>query len=135
MTKGGYDVVKYLISMGIAKLGNRLRLPTIAYAETNPGISESLFERVFYLIPDLIRFGDWMRPSGGNGGSVQRRHHRSCLNDMAGGAYDYLHDHGIKVGQDSSLAGYDNKDISEYLRPRLTTNEIQLKMIERHRKH
>jgi len=48
---------------------------------------------------------------------------------MAAGAYDYLYDHGIKIGQDLSLTGYDNKEISDYLRPSLTTNEIQLKTI------
>ena len=46
---------------------------------------------------------------------------------MAAGVYNYFYEHGIEVGNDISLVGYDNKEISEYIRPALTTNEIQLK--------
>jgi LacI family transcriptional regulator len=44
--------------------------------------------------------------------------------DMAAGVYDYLHEHGMKAGEDISIAGYDNMEISGYLKPALTTNEI-----------
>lgn len=48
-----------------------------------------------------------------------------CMNDtMAAGCYDYLYEHNLKIGEDISVVGYDNKEISEYLRPSLTTNEI-----------
>ncbi|HZK27879.1 MAG TPA: substrate-binding domain-containing protein, partial [Thermoclostridium sp.] len=53
-----------------------------------------------------------------------------CLNDlMAAGVYNYFYEQGIDVGNDISLVGYDNKEISEYLRPALTTNDIQFKKI------
>ena len=49
------------------------------------------------------------------------------MNDtMAAGAYDYMWEHNLQVGRDYSIVGYDNKVISEYLRPLLTTNDIQL---------
>jgi len=52
------------------------------------------------------------------------------MNDlMAVGLYDYLYEKGIKVGEDISVAGYDNKEIAECIKPGLTTNEIQLKKI------
>ena len=35
------------------------------------------------------------------------------------------------MGQDISIVGYDNNQISDYLRPRLTTNDIPLKKIGR----
>ena len=35
----------------------------------------------------------------------------------------------MTVGEDLSVVGYDNKDLSDYLRPRLTTNELPLKKI------
>lgn len=132
--KGGYDVVKYLISMGHRKIGVIAGTADNLHTQKRIlGYQKALFEAGILFDPDLIRFGDWMRPSGYREMEVLSKEDITavfCLNDiMAGGAYDYLHDHGIKVGQDLSLAGYDNKDISEYLRPRLTTNEIQLKMI------
>lgn len=48
---------------------------------------------------------------------------------MAAGAYDYLYENNITVGQDISIVGYDNNEISEYLRPALTTIDIPLKKI------
>jgi LacI family transcriptional regulator len=134
--KGGYDVAKYLISMGHSKIG------VIAGAADNLhtqkrilGYQKALFEACILYNPALVRFGDWMRSSGYGEMELLAREDITavfCLNDiMAAGAYDYLYEHGIKVGQDLSLAGYDNKDISDYLRPRLTTNEIQLKTIGR----
>ena len=35
--------------------------------------------------------------------------------DMAAGVYDYLYEHGMKAGEDISMAGYDNMEISKYL--------------------
>lgn len=132
--KGGYDVAKYLISMGHRKIG------VIAGAADNLhtqkrilGYQKALFESGILYNPALVRFGDWMSPSGYKEMEILSQEDITavfCLNDiMAAGAYNYLYEHGIKVGQELSLAGYDNKEISEYLRPRLTTNEIQLKMI------
>ena len=37
----------------------------------------------------------------------------------------------LKRREDFSVVGYDNKDLSDYLRPRLTTNELPLKKIGR----
>ena len=132
--KGGYDVTKYLISMGHRRIG------VIAGAADNLhtqkrmlGYQKALFEAGILYNPDLVRFGDWMRHSGYREMEILSREDITavfCMNDiMAGGAYDYLYEHGIKVGHDLSLAGYDNKEISEYLRPNLTTSEIQLNMI------
>ena len=52
------------------------------------------------------------------------------MNDlMAAGAYDYLYENNLVIGQDISVVGYDNNEISSYLRPQLTTNDIPLKLI------
>ena len=45
------------------------------------------------------------------------------------GSYDYLYQHNIEIGRDVSVIGYDNKEMSQYLRPKLTTNEIRLSEI------
>jgi len=40
---------------------------------------------------------------------------------MASGIYDYCADHSLTVGEDISLAGFDNKEICLAFRPQLTT--------------
>mgnify|MGYP003747049247 CR=1 FL=1 len=132
--KGGYDVAKYLISMGHRKIGVIAGTPDNLHTQKRlMGFQKALFESNILFNPDLVRYGDWMRPSGYKemeGLAKEDITAVFCLNDvMAAGAYDYLYDHGIKIGQDLSLTGYDNKEISDYLRPSLTTNEIQLKTI------
>lgn len=45
---------------------------------------------------------------------------------IAGGVYDYLHEKGMKPGEDISVAGYDNRNVSEYYNPSLTTINLPL---------
>ena len=53
-----------------------------------------------------------------------------CMTDrMAGGVYDYLENRDLVVGKDISVAGFDDQDIAEYFRPRLTTTRLPLKQI------
>lgn len=134
--KGGYDMTKYLISMGHRKIG------LIAGAEENLhtqkrslGYQRALFEQQILFNPDWIIYGDWFRRSGYEGAKKlipQGVTAIFCMNDtMAAGVYDYLYEHNIKIGQDVSVVGYDNKEISEYLRPKLTTNDLRLSEIGR----
>ena len=52
------------------------------------------------------------------------------MNDaMAMGIYDYCHEKNIKIGEEISIVGYDNREISEVVVPHLTTNDIKLKEI------
>ena len=53
-----------------------------------------------------------------------------CMADrMAGGVYDYLEEHGLRAGEDISVTGFDNQDLSEYIRPALTTMSLPLSEI------
>lgn len=45
---------------------------------------------------------------------------------MAGGVYDYFHEHGIRVGEDISVVGFDNQELAQYCHPGLTTMKIGL---------
>lgn len=78
----------------------------------------------------LICEGDWSRESG-------QQHTATlidrgvtaifCMNDvMAGGAYDCLNRLGLRVGQDFSVFGYDDRVQSEYFDPPLTTVRLPL---------
>jgi LacI family transcriptional regulator len=97
------------------------------------GYQKALFEEQILFNPDWIRYGDWKRLSGyTQTGKLLKEGVTAifCMNDtMAAGCYDYLYEHDIKIGQDISVVGYDNKEISEYLRPHLTTNDIGLREI------
>ncbi|NLK68259.1 MAG: LacI family transcriptional regulator [Clostridiaceae bacterium] len=132
--KGGYDATKYLISMGHRKIGVMAGTPDNLHTMKRlMGYQKALFEEQILFNPDLIRYGDWMSESGfREAGNLIKEDITAilCLNDlMAAGVYNYFYEHGIEVGNDISLVGYDNKEISEYIRPALTTNEIQLKEI------
>lgn len=134
--KGGYDMTNYLISMGHRKIG------VIAGAEDNLhaqkrglGYQKALFEHQILFNPEWIRYGNWIRLSGYTETEFLVKAGVTaifCMNDtMAAGCYDYLLDHDIKIGLDISVVGYDNKEISEYLRPNLTTSDIGLALIGR----
>lgn len=60
--KGGYDMTKYLISMGHKKIG--VIAGTIDNLHTrnrNLGYQKALFEEGILFNPDYLRYGDWMR--------------------------------------------------------------------------
>ena len=55
-----------------------------------------------------------------------------CFNDlMAAGGYDYLDEKGLVPGKDIAVAGFDNRTMSQFLKPALTTVEIPLYEIGR----
>lgn len=133
-TRGGYDIGKYLISMGHRKIG------VIAGTADNlhtikrlAGFQKALYEEQILFNPDLVRYGDWMRSSGYIAAESLLKEDITavfCMNDlMAVGFYDYLYEKGIRIGEDISVVGYDNKEIAECIKPGLTTNEIQLDRI------
>lgn len=134
--KGGYDIAKYLTARGHRKIG------IIAGAMDNMhtklrllGYQKALFEDGVLFNPAWVFYGDWKRASGYNGAKQLVDEGVTsifCMNDeMAAGAYDYLYERDTVVGQDISIIGYDNMELSDYLRPRLTTNEILLSEIGR----
>ncbi len=129
--KGGYDLTRYLISMGHRKIGVIAGAADNLHTQNrNLGYQKALFEDQILFNPNWIRYGDWKRLSGYTEAENLVKEGVTaifCMNDtMAAGCYDYLYEHDIKVGQDISIVGYDNKEISEYLRPLLTTNDIGL---------
>jgi LacI family transcriptional regulator len=48
-----------------------------------------------------------------------------CLNDrLALGAYQALQEHGLRVGEDVSVVSFDDSELAQWLRPKLTTVAI-----------
>lgn len=132
--KGGYDIAKYLARRGHRNIGVIAGVADNLHTRYRLlGYQKALFEEGIPFNPSWVFHGNWKRMSGYNG-AKQLCHDGItalfCMNDdMAAGAYDYLYDQNLKIGQDISIIGYDNMELSNYLRPRLTTNEIPLSEI------
>ncbi len=129
--KGGYDTAKYLTAKGHRDIG------IIAGAQDNLhtiyrllGYQKALFEEKIPFRPSWVVHGKWNRKSGYEAAKslmCDKITALFCMNDdMAAGAYDYLYEQGLVIGKDISVIGYDNMDLSGYLRPSLTTTEIPL---------
>lgn len=91
---------------------------------------QTLFRNGIPFDPGLVCTGDWTRESGirhtdrllEQGATVI-----FCMNDlMAGGVYDRVKALGLTVGKDVGVMGYDNRLMSQYLDPPLTTVELPL---------
>jgi LacI family transcriptional regulator len=97
------------------------------------GYQKALFEEGVPFNPSWVIHGDWKRASGYEGAKRLVGDGITalfCMNDdMAAGAYDYLYEQGLEIGRDVSIIGYDNMELSGYLRPSLTTNAIPLSEI------
>lgn len=132
--KGGYDMTKYLISMGHRKIGVLGgRADNIHTKKRITGYQKALFENQIPFNPGWICYGNWERSSGyelapeliATGVTAI-----FCLADrMAGGVYDYCRQEGIRVGEDISVTGFDNQDMAEYFSPALTTVDLPLTRI------
>ena len=134
--KGGYDITNYLVSKGHKIIGLIAGVSDNLHTKGRLlGYQKALFKGGILYNPSLIYYGDWYRKSGYDGAKALVGDGVSaifCMNDtMAAGAYDYLYEAGFCIGKDISVVGFDNMEKSEYLRPQLTTNEIQLSEIGR----
>lgn len=127
----GYNTAKYLTLKGHSRIG------VIAGKKDNHhtiyrlrGYNNALLEQGISSRLQQVYYGDWRRPSGyiGAGELINKGVTAIfCLNDeMAAGVYDFCFEKGLTVGKDISIIGFDNMELSDYLRPHLTTNEIPL---------
>ena len=94
------------------------------------GIQKAMFEAGIPFNPDIVVEGDWGRESGYTSAKILIEKGVKCIfcmNDlMAAGVYDYLHENGISAGKDVMIFGYDNREISDYMYPRLSTYDLKL---------
>lgn len=134
--KGGCDMMKYLISMGHRKIGIIAGSAGNMHTENLlPGARRALQEAGIPYKPEWTLYGDWQRQSGYACGAKLVSAGITavwCMNDaMAGGVYDYAHEHNIVIGKELSVAGYGDMEISQYMYPKLTTNGLPLGEIGR----
>ena len=101
------------------------------------GFEKAMKEASLPVDKNLFDLGHWSREGGKE--ACTRLFSKSldftcifCFNDlMAAGVYDYLNEKGKKPGKDYAVAGFDNREMSAYLNPSLTTMEIPLEEIGR----
>ncbi len=134
--KGGFDMTRYLVSMGHKKIGVVAGVSDNIHSQKRLlGYQKALYEVGVLYNPGLVVYGNWERNSG-----YELAGHLTdsgvtailCMNDrMAAGVYDYLYERGVTIGKDISVTGYDNMEMSGYLRPFLTTMDMCLKEVGR----
>lgn len=96
------------------------------------GFEKAMKENNLSVNKNLVESGHWSREGGYE--ACKQLLSKSdnftcifCFNDlMAGGVYDYLYENDKIPGKDYAVAGFDNREISDFLTPPLTTMEIPL---------
>jgi len=130
---GGAELLTdYLLKKGHKRIG------VIAGKEENlhtverlKGYQKALAKHKVKYDADIVFFADWERETG-------KEYARKlldkgvttiwCMNDlMAAGAYDAIIEAGLTVGKDISVFGFDNREVSEFMYPKLSTCELPLK--------
>lgn len=126
-----YDATKLLINNGHRKIGVIAGLATSIHSTNRIlGYQEALYQNEIPYNPHHVLYGDWEKESG----YTLCQQLISCgvtaifaHNDlMAIGVIEYCTEHNITIGQDLSLIGFDNRDISTACRPKLSTVSLPL---------
>ncbi|GGG52986.1 LacI family transcriptional regulator [Paenibacillus radicis (ex Gao et al. 2016)] len=124
-----YDAACHLIGLGhkrIAFIGGDMRDVTSGQ-NRYAGYIQALKDHDIEVIKEYIHFGDYKTPSG----YEIMKQLLACeerptavfavSDDMALGAMNCIHDHGLKVPDDMSVMGFDGSQWTELVRPRLTS--------------
>lgn len=134
--KGGYDMGRFLLEKGHRRIAVLTGVENNMHSQKRlEGYQRALFEAGVPYNPSWTLHGNWKRECGYQMAERLLALQPTviwCMNDqMAGGVYQYLYEHGIVVGKDISVAGYDNMEEASYMYPRLATNALPLKEIGR----
>lgn len=132
--KGGYDATIYLLEKGHRKIGViGGAADNIHTVKRTLGYQKALFEWQILFNPELIQNGNWDRASAYPLAKKLIEEGVTaifCMNDeMVAGVYDYLYEENMQPGKDVAVMGYDNRELSSYMRPTVTTMDIPLTAI------
>lgn len=129
--EAAYDATRYLIELGherIAFIGGDMRDITSGQNRYS-GYRNALADQRVRIRYDYIRFGDYKTRSGYD----LMKELLACeprptalfavSDDMAVGAMNCVHDHQLKVPDDISIIGFDGSQLTELVRPRLSSME------------
>ena len=129
--KAVYELVEYLIKKGHQRIGVISgKQDSIHTQDRLLGYQKALRDHHLIYDPELVCSGDWTRRSGYECVEKLLRQEVTavfCMNDlMAGGVYDRADELGLRIPEDLSVVGYDNRELSSYYKPPLTTIELPL---------
>ena len=124
-------MVKYLIDHGHRKIGVLAGEQDNLHAKLRVrGYQKALYDAGILYNPDLIIYAGWGKEFGYRESAKMLEKGVTavfCMSDqIAGGLYQYLFEHGMQAGKDISVVGFDNQVISDYFLPGLTTTKIDL---------
>lgn len=126
-----YEATGYLIGLGhrrIAFIGGDMRDVTSGQGRY-VGYTQAMHDNSLAIDDAHVRFGDYKTQSGYElmeemcGGGDLPTAVFAASDDMAVGAMNCLHDKGLKVPEDVSVIGFDGSQLTELVRPRLTSME------------
>lgn len=131
---GAYILIRYLTGKGHQSIGVITgKEESIHTHDRLKGYQKALYDEKIFFDPDIVVQGDWNRESGYRNTDYLLSKGVTaifCMNDiMAGGVYDRLEERGLLPGKDISVVGFDNRDLSNYYRPPLTTIALPLSSI------
>jgi LacI family transcriptional regulator len=129
--EASYDATKYLIELGherIGFIGGDMRDITSGQ-NRYVGFRSALTEHRMKIYYEYILFGDYKTKSGYElmNEMLQSKPYPTAVfavsDDMALGAINCIVDHNLNVPEDISIIGFDGSQITELVRPRLTSME------------
>lgn len=131
-----YQLIKYVIGKGHRKIGViGGRADNIHTQRRLLGYQRALFEEKILFDPGRVRYANWDKESAYQVADELLRTDVTAIfcncDRMAGGLYLRMHELGMRPGQDMSVIGFDNQEISEYFTPGLTTMALPLGEIGR----
>ncbi|MGF7011942.1 LacI family transcriptional regulator [Lachnospiraceae bacterium PF1-22] len=129
--EGAYQLVDHLASMGHRKIGVITGKKDSLHMQARlEGYQKALYDNNILFNPGYSATGDWTRKSGYNSADKlidQDVTAIFCMNDvMAGGVYDRMEERGLRIGKDISIVGFDNREVSSFYKPPLTTTTLPL---------
>lgn len=129
--KAAYELIEYLIKKGHRRIGVISgKQDSIHTQDRLLGYQMALRDHHLIYDPELVCNGDWTRRSGYECVEKLLKQEATavfCMNDlMAGGVYDRADELGLRIPEDLSVVGYDNRELSSYYKPPLTTIELPL---------
>jgi len=129
------EAMRYLIDCGHKRIAVITGLAHTSPAQMRMrGIHSAVKEAGLLLDNALVKNGDWERESGYACMKDLLEQEKDtpttavfAMNDlMAIGAMDAIREAGLRVPEDISVMGFDNREVSSFVWPKLTTAEIDL---------
>ena len=129
--EGTYNLVRYLIEMGHRRIGVLTgKMFSLHVQSRLLGYQKALRDYGLTYDPEIVLTANWSRETAYAYTDFFLKKKVSavfCMNDiMAAGVYDRADELGIRIPEDLSVVGYDNRELSSYFKPPLTTVELPL---------